>query len=155
MLRRKNQLSVDENIWEALFVFEKIEARGAASTGPAFGNEESTCLTWELRASVWDLMWSGMMDDTVSQGLSSTNTLSDSPAWTALLVRKWMKMETLGLQNSQKNPLKCCWNWIIMQNMPPLMKLYRKYCIFCRKDLELDRDLVELEKLLQWDTMSK
>ena len=24
MLRRKNQLSVDENMWEALFVFEKM-----------------------------------------------------------------------------------------------------------------------------------
>ena len=49
MLKRKNQLSVGENIWEAFFVFEKIEARGAASTGPAFGNEESKCLIWELR----------------------------------------------------------------------------------------------------------
>ena len=38
MLRRKNQLSVDENIWKALFVFENIEARWAASTGPAFEN---------------------------------------------------------------------------------------------------------------------
>ena len=45
ILRRKNQLSVDENIWEALFVFEKIEARWAASTGPAFVNEESKFLT--------------------------------------------------------------------------------------------------------------
>ena len=86
MLRRKNQLSVDENIWEAFFVFEKIEARGAASTGPAFGNEELKCLTWELRVSVWDLMRSGLMDDTVSQNLSS-NTLSTSP-WAAVLVRK-------------------------------------------------------------------
>ena len=45
MLRRKNQLSVDENIWEALFVFEIIEARWAASMEPVFGNEESKCLT--------------------------------------------------------------------------------------------------------------
>ena len=44
MVRRKNQLSVDENICDTLFVFEKIEARGAASTGPAFGNEELQCL---------------------------------------------------------------------------------------------------------------
>ena len=28
-----------------VFVFETIEARWAASTGPAFGNEESKCLT--------------------------------------------------------------------------------------------------------------
>ena len=46
MLRRTDQISADENIWEAFFfVFEEIEARWTASTGPAFGNEQSTCLT--------------------------------------------------------------------------------------------------------------
>ena len=37
MLKRKSYLSVGENVCEALFVFEKLEAREAASVEPVFG----------------------------------------------------------------------------------------------------------------------
>ena len=42
--KTENQLSVDENIIEAFFVFEKLEALLAASTETHFGKEESRCL---------------------------------------------------------------------------------------------------------------
>ena len=45
MPKTENQLSVGENIIEAFFVFEKLEALLAASTETLFGKEESRCLT--------------------------------------------------------------------------------------------------------------
>ena len=68
MLKRKIiYFSVDENIWEALFVFEKLEALIAASSEPVFRTEESKCLTWEMQDSACDLVWSGLVDGTASQ----------------------------------------------------------------------------------------
>ena len=55
MRRRKNQLSDDEHIWEAVFVVEKSEARLAAWTQAAVGNEESNCLTktWQIDHNIY------------------------------------------------------------------------------------------------------
>ena len=55
MLRRKNQLSVDENIWEALFVFEKLKLEGLHQRDLLSGmkNQNVWLESWEPLSGIW------------------------------------------------------------------------------------------------------